>query len=538
MRPARDSALLPAVAVRPAWRAAEPRVAVLTAAIALLGGAMAVRSPQAAAAIALLVMLLAVHSQSRRMGFVGLWLIWLLAPGLRRVLALAGDTPSADPLALLPFVATGLLALIELRRSNMSAAARKTLTIAALGFLLGAPIGFLADPLSFGFGIAAYIAGLAALVIGWSDASDRGSLTLVRTLAVALPPLAVYGILQYFLPLTEWDSNWINTVELGSIGAPQEGHIRVFSTLNSPGTFAIVLAAGILLGLGAHRRFGSGLVSTLPLVVALALTFVRSAWLGLAVGLIVYAAAVRGRAAGRVVRVIVVCLVALIVVGGSNPTTRAFTERLTSLGGTGKDVSATQRLNTTSQLLPTAIQQPLGAGIGQAGLSARLDAKPGDSQSLLTTDNGYLALMYQVGPIGFLLVVIAMGWAIGAALRALRAAGADGRQAAAAVLGALAMILVAEASGDMLYGVTGAIFWYLAGSAFASSRPSLSSEGDPARSNDSAADGQPWPAPEDVPASKPRAATGPPAALPPAAGARGPRPGPGPRVSRSAGRTP
>jgi hypothetical protein len=436
-------------------------------AIAVVGGAFAVRSLQAATALTLLVLLLAVYSQSRRAGLIGLWTIWLLTPALRRIVALAEGTPGADPLALLPFIATGVLALIELRRTTMSSAARTTLGIAALGFLIGAPMGLLADPLAFGFALTAYLAGLFAFAIGWADARGDGRLTLVQVLMVALPPIALYGVLQYFFPLTSWDANWIASVDLESIGAPQEGHIRIFSTLNSPGTLGLVLAVGLVLGLSVRRRPGLAVPATAVLASALALTFVRSAWLALAFGLLVYAAAARGRSAGKLVGVIAVCLVALVVIGGSNPTTRAFTQRVTSLGELSEDDSAQERLSFTSQLLPTAVGQPLGAGVGQAGLAVRLDEGGGDGESLATTDNGYLALLYQVGLVGFLFVVIAMARSVVAAVRGLGSSEGPSRQARAAVLAALVTLLVAQAGGDMLYGITGAVFWYLAGVALA-----------------------------------------------------------------------
>lgn len=439
------------------------------AALAALGGAFAVRSPQAAVALVLLVLLLAVHARSRRAGLVCLWTLWLLTPALRRLLALAEDAPGADPLSLLPFLATGALALFELRRSTMTREARRTLAIGALGFLVGVPMGLQADPLAFGFGLVSYLAGLSAFALGWGDGVEGKRLTLVQTLAVALPPLALYGILQYFFPLPAWDANWVDTVDFASLGAPEADRIRVFSSLNSPGTLGLVLALGIVLGIGVRRSPLVALPAGGLLVLALSLTFVRSSWLALAVGLVVYAAAVRGRAAGKLVGVIAVCVFALVVAGGSNPTTQAFTERVTSLGQLSEDESAQDRLDFTGEVLPRAAEQPLGVGVGQAGLSVQLEEQDSE-QSIGTPDNGYLALLYQLGPFGFLLVAIAMARCARAAVGALGGSTGAARQARAALLAAVMMVLVSEASGDALYGISGAIFWYLAGAAFALER--------------------------------------------------------------------
>lgn len=433
--------------------------------VALLGGAIAVKSVQAATAFGLLVLLVAVHGHSRRAGLIGLWAIWLLTPGLRRLLALSGGTPTADPLSLLPFVATAVLALIELRRTSMSRDAQNTMVIAGLGFLIGAPMGLAADPVTFAFSSMAYLSGVSAIVLGWGEVAERGRPTLLQVLVTVLPVIAVYGICQYFFPLTSWDYTWVETAQLASIGSPQDGHIRIFATLNSPGTFALVLAVAILLGLGMQRSRLAAAAANLAMILALALTFVRSAWLALALGVIVFAASARGRSAKRLVFFIVTLLALVIVVGGSNPTTRAFTERITTLGQLGSDDSAQARLGLADEI-PAAISQPLGSGLGSAGQSQKL-SEDGNGEENIATDNGYLALLTELGPLGFLLVVWALWRSLSAALRISGGDDERERKARAALLAALVALLFANAGGDILYGITGAIFWYLAGLAMA-----------------------------------------------------------------------
>ncbi len=438
----------------------------LIAFAALIAGAMAVRSTQLAIAGTLLLLLFAVRSESRSAGLATLWVYWLFVPMIRRIVDLLSEAPAADPLSVLPFVATALLALMELRENRLSRRARTVLIVAAAGFLLGVPVGLTVDPAAMSFAAIAYISGLSAFVLGWGDEvrPTFGS-TLEQVLKVALVPMALYGIAQYFFPLSSWDSNWVSSTELGSIEAPQEGHIRVFSTLNSPFTFAIVLAVGIMFAVAMRRRLGAKSLYMLPLIVALALTFVRSAWLSLVFGLIAYAAASKGRAAGKTVAVMLVCLFAVVVVGSSNPTTKAFTDRLTSLGDS-KDVSANERLETTQRLLPQSIGQPLGAGLGQAGLAANLSES--SESGVVDVDDGYLALLYQSGLIAFLMVMWAVFVSLGAAIRSVGRAPPSQRTYRAVVLGILVMLLVAEASADVLFGIPGVIFWYLAGLSVAS----------------------------------------------------------------------
>lgn len=443
-----------------------PSRAAIGVGLALLASAVAVRSPQAGAVLALLVLLVAVRAHSRDLGLLLLWGYWLLTPFVRRLLDLVVEAPGSDPLSVLPFLATLALAAMEIRNDRLDRRARTVLGLAALGILFGLPAGMGVDPAAASFAALAYVAGLSALVLGWGDGirSGRGS-SLEKALFVALIPLAIYAILQYFFPLAEWDAQWVDSGELASLGAPQEDHIRVFSTLNAPFTFAIVLVAGILLSLGRQRDLRPVLLSILPLVLALALTFVRSAWLALVVGLLVFAAAARGRAALQVVTVVAVCMVGLLAIGEGNPTTGAFTERVTSLGNPEEDVSTQSRLRTTNRLLSESVTRPLGAGIGQAGLAVRLEES--DDGGPETVDNGYLALLYQSGPFGLLLVVAALIGCLAAAVRALRRGPPGDRRGRAALLATFVMLLVALASADVFFGLPGAVLWYLGGLALA-----------------------------------------------------------------------
>jgi hypothetical protein len=437
-------------------------------AIAVVGGVLVVHSTQLALTMTLLLLLLAARFQSRTAGLTLMWSFWLLAPFLRRVLDNSIGPVSPDPLSLLPFLGTALLAAIELRRTHLDQRARTILTLGTIGFLIGAPLGLVADPTAAAFAIFAYGTGLSAFILGWGDGQlADGTGTLQKIVMWVLPVLALYGLGQYFFSLTSWDAHWVATTSLNSLGSPQEGHVRIFSTLNAPYTFAALLGTGLLLGLAQRRRAGLAPLITTLLVVALALTFMRSVWLGTVIGLIVFAAAARGRAAGRIVVIVGVCLFALIVVGNSNPTTKAFTERVTSLGDVEKDRSAQERLETTNQLFPVALRQPLGEGAGQAGMASELAGGTEANSRIATVDDGYLSLMFQDGPFGFLLVVTALILSVGSAIRAVGSATKEERQPRAALLATLIMLLVALAAGDILFGLPGVILWYACGTAVA-----------------------------------------------------------------------
>jgi putative inorganic carbon (HCO3(-)) transporter len=413
--------------------------------------------PQTVTAAALLLAVVAARISSRTAGLVALWALWLLAPGIRRVLGMAGPYLSTDPLALVPFLATVAVATMELARVPLPSRVRRLLALAALGYLIGVPVGLLTAPASAAFALLAYGGALLAFVVGFAD--DRLSVT--RTLLLLMPALSGYAVYQYFAGLPPWDETWLASVDFITTGAPEEGRIRVFSTLNSPGTFAAVLGLALCGYLALPAVRARWLAGAGAAVVALTLTYVRSAWLALMAAAVVYVLLTRGRGAGRVATAAVACVVLVLALGAvSSGTADAISERFTTLGSLEQDRSANDRVNLRLSLVPEAASAPLGHGLGQAGEATRLGA----ASRLLHADNGYLALLYQVGAAGFLLVA---GAIVAFCAPLLAAVWRDrGRDPTGVFLAtALAFLFVLLAAGDVLYGVTGAVFWYLLGRA-------------------------------------------------------------------------
>jgi hypothetical protein len=138
-------------------------------------------------------------------------------------------------------------------------------------------------------------------------------------------------------------------------------------------------------------------------------------------------------------------------------TGKAIVGRASTFGDLNQDLSAQQRVATPLALVPEAVTQPFGHGIGSAGEASRL----GPSSALRNTDNGYLSLLYQAGPLGFVLV---MGAALVALMRAVGNLSRYGSEPLdVLVIAMLGFLLIGMIGGDLFYGVTGMIFWYLLG---------------------------------------------------------------------------
>jgi putative inorganic carbon (hco3(-)) transporter len=413
-------------------------------------------APQLVAASGLLVAVAAAHARSRTAGLLCLWTLWLIAPGIRRVLGMSGEYLSADPLALVPFLATAAVALIELSRTALPTRVRGLLALAAAGYLIGVPLG-VQSPQAAVFALLAYGSALLAVTLGLADAGREPALS--RALLVLAVPLSAYGFDQYFGGLPEWDRIWLESVDFVATGAPEEGRIRVFSTLNSPGTLAAVLGLAIVAGL-ARPALGVWRAAAIGATfVALALTYVRSAWLAIMAAGLAYVVLTRGRGAGRVALAAAGCVLLVAALTALSPATAdAISDRFGTLGSLEEDRSANERVDLRLSLVPAAASTPLGHGLGQVGEATRLGATGG----LTASDNGYLALLYQVGPIGFLLVAVAIAGLTAPLFR--RVWRERGRDPVGVFLAtALVFLLVLLAAGDVLYGVTGVAFWYLLG---------------------------------------------------------------------------
>lgn len=447
---------------RPSARVRNLGFIALAAVAALATAILTVRSPQVGASAALVGLVVTAYVGHRPTGLVALWALWLLAPGLRRVLGLETGYVGADPLAVAPFAATGLVATLALLQFRLSRQVKLILAAGAVGLLLGLPAG-IGNPTAAVFAAVAYASALGALVIGWSE-GDRplGRWSLTRVLAVGAPALALYALFQYFVGLPAWDDFWLEQVDFVSVGgAPEEGKIRVFSTLNAPAVLALVLALALLLGL-VRRRVGPVSLALMTLVtVALALTSVRSVWLALVAGVLVLLSITRGRATPQLLALVAVLGVAGLALSASQGTLDAFIERISTIGDLGTDVSAEERQETARALAPQILAAPLGYGLGSAGEATRLSGDAG----VPVVDNGYLSLAYQVGIPGALLVLVGLFVATWTSARsALRA---DPDRSAAMLTAVLVFFVVLLLSGDQLYGLPGAILWYLVGVALA-----------------------------------------------------------------------
>lgn len=437
--------------------------------VAGLGGAFLVAwlltfSLQVASAFVLVVLVVGLHHYDRRWGVAAMFAFWFLAPGLRRVEGLYTGFVQNDPLSVAPFAAVAAIAARELLQVHVPTRVRRIVLLAAAGFLVGLPTGMLYGPRAAVYACGAYLAGLAAALLGFNERGGRiGDSTLRRVLLWGLPGIAAYAILQRALPLPAWDQAWLDAADFNSIGASRKDEVRVFATLNSPGALAPLLALGLLCYLTVRPKHISFAVAGATLLaIALALTLVRSSWISLIVAALAHVIASRGASARLVIGSGAAIVAVTLALSPVSSTAQDVVNRFDTIGNLSVDTSANERSATFSETLPKALRQPLGHGLGSAGQPSNLAG----NSALPVPDNGYLALIYQVGPIGFLLVIAALGLMLRAAWNGARSP-APGQDLRLLLFAMFVFTLVQLSSGDQFYGSNAVVFWFVGGQVLA-----------------------------------------------------------------------
>lgn len=428
--------------------------------MAAIDPSAAAQIAQAVVALLLVLAFLVAHRRSPGWGMAVVWLSWLFAPFIRRVIEYAFVPGERDILSLVPFALTGLAALFALRRQMPVRRAWWVVLLAAGIFLIGVPAG-LSQPLALAYAVVSYGSVLVAAAIGWTEAVEEprrplGSLGSI--LLITLPVIAVYAIVQYFLPaLLPWDALWAETSGIRSLLTPEEGRLRTYATLNSPLPAAAALGVALLVWL---RKEGLSYVEVAAGVlggIAFALTYVRSAWVGLGVAVVVLLVATRDRTTALRTAAASAVALGILVVGYGTPTVQAVIARIFSIAAVDTDVSARDRRDLIDEVLPETANpdSALGHGLGQAGLASDM----GGSTPLASADNGYLAILYQSGPIGLALLIVTLAILLFLAARSTR----RGVPGAPLQLALVFFFIVLHFFNDALYGMRGAMFWYVAG---------------------------------------------------------------------------
>jgi hypothetical protein len=387
-----------------------------------------------------------------------LW-VWLLTPGLRRIVDLhAGWDPLSPVMLAAPLASLAALPTILRGRRRVHRDAQIAFLVTLLALAYGVLVGVVRTS-SVAAPLAALLTWAPPIVSGLYVATvgpSRDAMAKLLTRFAVGAALAVggYALVQWF-GLPAWDRYWMEHAPMASIGRPEPMEVRVFSTLNSPGPFASVIAALLVVLLGTRSRLR--LPAAVLAVVGLGLSLVRSAWLGLAVALLAVVSGRQSRSLRRTLLLVAVPAVALLMTGG--PVSEAVNERISASVEKGdEDLSLLERADLYAELGPVVVRDLVGQGLGTTGVSTKA-GNDGDLGEHGDLDSGLLEYLFVFGlPVGLAALVATTVAAVGAWRRGRRGSELD-KACAAAALG----IFVQLPFGNALVSVSGLFFWLLLG---------------------------------------------------------------------------
>jgi hypothetical protein len=280
-------------------------------------------------------------------------------------------------------------------------------------------------------------------------------LQIYRALPAVGMVLGAYGIFQFYV-LPSWDRTWMIASRLESIGQPAPGLVRVFGTSESPGPFALVLGAALIVTVvrlserlrPSESVFLAACAATSSF--ALLLTGVRTALLGVGLGLLVVAL--------RTLRpklVVLLAVVGVAVVVGldrllgqlSGTGTSILNANRYDVSQFGNDPSVRARLNLLDIAGP-ALHRPLGVGVS------------GNGASVVGYDSTPVDLLIKFGPIAMAAFVII---AVTVMVKALKGDWQHGPSGAAALTALAVFYVVCSFAGNIFATTTGLLSSLLLG---------------------------------------------------------------------------
>lgn len=385
-----------------------------------------------------------------------MWWLWFLTPEVRRLVDFEAGWTTSSPIMLTPFLVTGLALLtVAVNLYKLPKHYWLPYALAFFGLLYSYGVGLLMNGVvGATFDLLNWLVPVASsvYVLVYIPLFPKLLRVVQGAFLWGVLVMGVYGLIQFFF-MPAWDAYWMQSAPISTIGLPFPYEVRVFSTLNASGPFAIVMMVGLLLLLGTEGVlrwpvFVMGLASFL-------LSLVRSAWGGWILGLLFFAFELPNRLRLQLLAALVVVGVIAFPVLSTGPLAETIGTRFDSLRNIQNDMSFRARFALYADSANYIFDNPLGQGLGSTGVATKLQST---DPALLNLDSGILAILYTMGLLGsayygfgmFLLLLIAMRiprktlfekafWSI--------------------IIAALSQIVF----GNNMVGVAGMTFWFFLG---------------------------------------------------------------------------
>jgi hypothetical protein len=323
------------------------------------------------------------------------WWLWFLTPFLTR---LVDYQTRFDELRLMQ-VASFLASLITVHTvvKEMPRSLRHggmPFILAMVAVVYGTLVGFVqTSPVSVARGVLDWLTPICwgfYIFVQWRDYPAYRQV-IQKTFLWSVLITGSYGIYQY-LVAPEWDRFWLTSTKLLASGKPEPLGMRVWSTMASPGPFAVATMAGLLLLFSGQGilRIPAAVVGYLSFLLSL----VRSAWGGWIVAIITFGVALKSKLQIRFFVTVIAIAVCVMPLATIEPFATTINDRLQTITSLEGDHSARQRQEIYREQLTEALSKTLGNGVGNTFI-----VKDGEITKVVI-DSGILDFFFTLGWFG------------------------------------------------------------------------------------------------------------------------------------------
>ena len=381
------------------------------------------------------------------------WWVFFLTPFIRRVSDFRSGFTDPSPMLLAPLL-VATITIVTFYRNLPKAHEQGGLPfiLSAAGVFYGFLVGMInglpvpaivslmtwVSPILFGF----------HLFVNWRDYPSYRE-NIQRTFLWGVLVTASYGVYQY-LVAPEWDRFWLIQTKLyTSMGKPEPLGLRVWSTMNAPLQFGIVMLAGnILLFIGQGTLRIPGLAVS---ILSILLTSVRTVWGGLIIALITLIGSLKGGLQIRLIAFILMIVLCMVPLSTVEPFSQVIQSRITSLSNVKDDQSAKDRANLYGKTLNLALSEVIGKGNG----------------TLQPIDSGIIELLLTLGWMGAIPYIGGLLLIFYSLFQPSKSKSDPfGSAARAIVVGFLPML----AGSNVIVGISGMVFWGFLGLGMAANK--------------------------------------------------------------------
>lgn len=338
------------------------------------------------------------------------WWLWFLTPVISRLIDYRSGWDQSRLILVTPFLVTliTIITLIKyLPKSYRQGGLPFLLVIAALGY--GMIIGLINNhPVAVARSFLDWFAPIPFafhLWVNWHEYPHYKKV-IQSTFLWGVLIMGIYGIFQYIIA-PEWDKFWlIQSGMFSSSGSPEALGIRVWSTMHSPGPFAVTILAGLLL-LFTHKnplRFPAVVVGTLSLLLSL----VRTSWAGLIIAILLFIPSLKSKIQLRIISTILILGLCVIPLATVEPFSSRIGDRIQTFTNIEQDGSFKARQRNYDKNLQVALSQFQGTGLGH---SWSFEEEEGFDPTVI--DSGVIELFSTLGWLGGVFYLSSLILAIG-----------------------------------------------------------------------------------------------------------------------------